>query len=197
MPVGPPEHRRHCRHDDRRKTFWAGLIKSPRARVKPKRRSVSSRKIRPHPPRFGLSAAEPEVRIHLSPALSLRTISVCRGRRPLGWFRRADCRSAPTRPKPRNRCLSGAELKFRIHSPPADSPSLARFLLPVSKSRQLPRCARARPGAMAGRDAQGSSASRQLPVTSLSGPFPVPQCRVGRFADRGCSGALSEFGVAT
>src|SRR6516162_3045799 len=75
MPVGPPEHRRHCRHDDRRKTSWAGLIKSPRARAKPKSRSVSSRKIRPHPPRFGLSAAEPEVRIHLSPALSLRTIS--------------------------------------------------------------------------------------------------------------------------
>src|SRR6516162_8460465 len=24
MPVAPPEHRRHCRHDDRRKTFWAG-----------------------------------------------------------------------------------------------------------------------------------------------------------------------------
>ena len=61
------------------------------------------------------------VRIHFPPALSLRTISVCRGRRPLGWFRRADCRSAPTRPKPRNRCLSGAELKFRIHSPPAQS----------------------------------------------------------------------------
>src|SRR6516164_8403025 len=69
-PWDRPEHRRLCRHDDRRKTFWAGLIKSPRARVKPKRRSVSSRKIRPHPPRFGLSAAEPEVRIHLSPAAS-------------------------------------------------------------------------------------------------------------------------------
>ena len=32
-------------------------------------------------------------------------------------------RSAPTRSKPRKR-LSGAELKFRIHSPPAESPSL-------------------------------------------------------------------------
>jgi hypothetical protein len=30
-----------------------------------------------------------------------------------------------------------------------------------------------------GRDAQGSSASRQLPAISLSGPFPVPQCRLG------------------
>jgi hypothetical protein len=42
-------------------------------------------------------------------------------RRPLGRFRRADYRSAPTRPKPRNRCLSGAELDFRIHFPPAES----------------------------------------------------------------------------
>jgi hypothetical protein len=54
--------------------------------------------------------------------------------------------------------------------------------LRVSKSRQLPRCARARSGGMAGRDAQGSSTSRQLPGTSLSGAFPVPQCRLGRFA---------------
>ena len=81
----------------------------------------------------------------------------------------------------------------RIRFPPANSPSLARFLLPVSKSRHLPRPARARPRATAGRDAQGSSTSPQLPVTSLSGPFPVPQCRLGRFADRGRSGALSEL----
>jgi hypothetical protein len=32
-------------------------------------------------------------------------------------------------------------------------------------------------GGTVGRDAQGSSTSRQLPVISLSGPIPVPQCR--------------------
>src|SRR5262249_50089270 len=52
--------------------------------------------------------------------------------------------------------LSGAELKVRIQLPPADSPSLATFLLPVSKSRQLPRHARALPGGTVGRDAQCS-----------------------------------------
>src|SRR5215470_12396343 len=67
----------------------------------------------------------------------------------------------------------------RIHLPPADSPSLAGFLLPVSKSRPLPRRARARPGGTADRDAHGSSQSRPLPVISLSGPIPVPQCRRG------------------
>ena len=71
------------------------------------------------------------------------------------------------------------EPEVRIHLPPADSQSLARFLLPVSKSRQLPRRARARPGGTVGRDAQGSSTSRQLRVISLSGPIPVPQCRRG------------------
>jgi len=76
---------------------------------------------------------------------------------------------------------SRAELEFRIHVPPADSPSLAGFLLFVSKSQQLPRRARARPGDMAGRDAQGSSTSRQLPVISLSGPISVPQRRLRRF----------------
>ena len=63
----------------------------------------------------------------------------------------------------------------RIHLPPADSPSLVGFLLPVSKSRQLPRRVRAWPGGMTGRDLSGSSPSRQLPVMSLSGAIPVPQ----------------------
>src|SRR6516165_6794306 len=40
------EHRRHCRHDDRPENVLGRPDKSPRARVKPKRRSVSSRKIR-------------------------------------------------------------------------------------------------------------------------------------------------------
>ena len=68
--------------------------------------------------------------------------------------------------------------EVRIHFPPADSPSLAGFLVPVSKSRQLPRGAPAWPGGTAGRDAQGSPTSRQPPVISLSGPIPVPQCRL-------------------
>jgi hypothetical protein len=71
------------------------------------------------------------------------------------------------------------EPMVRIRLPPANSPSLAGFLLPISKSRQLPRGAPARPGGTAGRDAPGSSTSRQLPVISLSGPIPVPQCRLG------------------
>jgi len=82
----------------------------------------------------------------------------------------------------------------RIHFPPADSPSLAGFLLPVSKSPQLPRHARALLGGTVGRDAQGSSTSSQLSVMSLSSPIPVPQCRLGWFADCGCTGALSELG---
>ena len=44
-------------------------------------------------------------------------------------------------------------LEVRIQSPPADSQSLPGFLLPVSKSRQLPRRARARPAGTVGRDA--------------------------------------------
>jgi len=47
----------------------------------------------------------------------------------------------------RNALLRARVLEVRIHLPPADSPSLAGFLLAVSKSRQLPRGARARPGA--------------------------------------------------
>ena len=43
-------------------------------------------------------------------------------------IRRADDRSTPTRTKPRNRCLSRAELKVRIHSPPAESRANHLFL---------------------------------------------------------------------
>jgi hypothetical protein len=54
----------------------------------------------------------------------------------------------------------------------------------VSRNFALPRreagfsrgCA-GRAGGDVGRDAQGSSTSRPLPVMSLSGPIPVPQCR--------------------
>jgi len=82
-------------------------------------------------------------------------------------------------PHGQNRNRSRQEPKVRIQLPPADSPSLAGFLLTVSKSRQLPRRARARPGGTAGRDAPGSSTLRQLPVMSLSGSIPVPQRRRG------------------
>jgi len=86
------------------------------------------------------------------------------------------------------RPLTRAGPMVRIRFPPADSPSLAGFLLPVSKSRQLPRGARVRPGSTASRDAQGSSTSRQLPVISLSGTNPVPQCRLGAL-EPGCTAA--------
>ena len=102
----------------------------------------------------------------------------CQGRQLLGCHRRAYGRSAPSRTKPENCCLSGAELKVRIHLPPADSPSLAGFLLPVSKTRQLPRRAGPWPSGTAGRDALGSLTPGQLRLISLSGLIPVPQCRL-------------------
>src|SRR6516164_7965041 len=91
--------------------------------------------------------------------------------------------------------LGARVLEVRIHLPPADSPSLAGFLLAVSKSRQLPRGARG-PARGHGRQRRaGPSTSRQLPVVSLSGAIPVPQCLLaGR--DRGCTGAPSEVGLA-
>jgi len=63
--------------------------------------------------------------------------------RSIGFAEADDCRddtAAPTvdrpqtRTKPRNRYLSRAELKVRIHSPPADSPSLSGFRLGSWKS---------------------------------------------------------------
>jgi hypothetical protein len=64
---------------------------------------------------------------------------------------------------------------------PSSKQSVSRWISPscVEKPAEAA-CARARPGGRASRDAQGSSTSRQLPVTSLSGPFPVQQCRLGR-----------------
>src|SRR6516164_8658315 len=55
----------------------------------------------------------------------------CQGRQLLGCHRRAYGRSAPSRTKPENCCLSGAELKVRIHLPPADS-LVSRRNLPVT-----------------------------------------------------------------
>jgi hypothetical protein len=42
------------------------------------------------------------------------------------------------RTNPRNRCLPSAELNFRIHSPPADSPSLSRSHFRASRTRAFP-----------------------------------------------------------
>src|SRR6516225_8696443 len=81
--------------------------------------------------------------------------------------------TAPARPRNRarekgaNQLHCARVLEVRIHLPPADSPSLAGFLLSASRTPQLPRDARAPARRQAGRDAQGSSTSRQLPVISL------------------------------
>src|SRR6516164_8821100 len=123
--------------------------------------------------------AGPMVRIRFPPAGSLQTFGLslkARGSEP----QHADPSQAiGARKSGDNQLHRFRVLEVRIQSPPADSPSLAGFLLTVSKSRQLPRRAQARPGGTAGRDAPGSSTSRQLPVMSLSDPIPVPQCRLG------------------
>src|SRR6516165_6549970 len=85
----------------------------------------------------------------------------CQGRQLLGCHRRAYGRLTPFRTKPENCCLSGAELKVRIHLPPAASrtnfelilQTLARYPLPDGTSRvgrrrlqQQDRCPASRPG---------------------------------------------------
>ena len=54
--------------------------------------------------------------------------------------RMTDGRSASTRPKPRNCCLSGAEQEVRIQFPPADSLSLSGFRLRRRKDASFPPC---------------------------------------------------------
>src|SRR5262249_62301168 len=66
----------------------------------------------------------------------------------------------------------------RIRFPPADSPCLARTGPLQVATRGFPAGVRCSAGGTVGRDAQGLSTSRQLPTISLSGPFPVPQCRL-------------------
>src|SRR5215467_3403103 len=66
---------------------------------------------------------------------------------------RARCGGA-FRPRAATRRRAGPTVRIRL--PPADSPSLAGFLLPVSKTRQLPRRAGPRPSGTAGRDSLGS-----------------------------------------
>jgi len=69
-----------------------------------------------------------------------------------------------------------AELKFRIQSSPADSPSLSGFRVRSRKSPGFqPLCGPFR-AAVVGRDAQSPAASGRAALVSLSGHIPVPQC---------------------
>src|SRR6516164_810519 len=131
---------------------------------------------------FGMCSARLNFAIPWSALISLCVTLSVDPALPYSLIRVADAEDHRDRgrsSRARHKACCGAEPMVRIHLPPADSPSLAGFLLAVSKSRQLPRGARARPGGTAGRDAQGSSKSRQLRVTSLPGPIPVPQCQRG------------------
>ena len=74
----------------------------------------------------------------------------------------------------------GAEPEVRIHLSPANSPSLARFYLSCIEKPAVTAVCAGPPRRHGRRDTQGSSISRQLPVTSLSGAFPVPQRRLKR-----------------
>ena len=94
---------------------------------------------------------------------------------------------------PRNVIFTAAETLFsrhrslrtqpgptvRIHLSPADSPCLAQTGPLQVETRGFPAGLCRWAGGAVGRDAQGSSTSRQLPVRSLSGAIPVPQCRLG------------------
>ena len=77
----------------------------------------------------------------------------------------------------RNRCLSRAELEVRIHSPPADSPCLAGYFPPTSKSRAFAAGVRGGAGSAVGRDGRGAVIWRRPAAISLSGQIPVPQRR--------------------
>ena len=106
--------------------------------------------------------------------------------RSIGFAEADDCRddtAAPTvdrpqtRTKPRNRYLSRAELKVRIHSPPADSPSLSGFRLGSWKS---PGFAPVWRRGQAVRSAETRKVQRhraEEPVVSLSGDISVPRRR--------------------
>jgi hypothetical protein len=72
-----------------------------------------------------------QVRIHFPPAKSRAnsgTVTLVLDAAP----------AESPRTNPRNRCLPSAELNFRIHSPPADSPSLSRSHFRASRTRAFP-----------------------------------------------------------
>jgi hypothetical protein len=78
-----------------------------------------------------------------------------------GADNRSDDSAAPTigrprpDPAPRNRCLTGAELTFRIHSAPAVSPSLTGSSAPRSRTAAFRGGLRAIGGGAVGRDGDG------------------------------------------
>ena len=69
------------------------------------------------------------------------------------------------------------EPEVRIHSPPADSPCLAGYSPPTSKSRAFPAGVRGGAGSAVGRDGRGAVVWRRPAAISLSGQIPVPQRR--------------------
>ena len=91
-------------------------------------------------------------------------------------------------PPYRGRSLTG---RIASASPDAPEPEVRIHLSPAavrvshepgrcrSRTAGFPAGVRRWAGGAVGRDAQGSSTSRQRPVISLSGPFSVPQCRLG------------------
>jgi hypothetical protein len=110
--------------------FFSGLTRSPRDHLWMNLRveNVSVQTALSTDRRLAwLSRAEPEVRIHLPPAKSLlRTWRTGRARPRRGRKCSDDTAARCSIGPPRNRCLSVAELKVRIHLPPADSLSLFR-----------------------------------------------------------------------
>ena len=145
-----------ARTDSSTRRFCAGLLSAPN-------RQVARDTAPPRDP-------EPRLAVH--------------GSAKPGAMRMQPAGSAPGRrlqagrAKPRSRCLFGTELEVRIHFPPSDSPCLARTGPRQVTTHGFPAGVRRWAGGAVGRDAQGSSTSRQLPIISLSGPFPVPQCRL-------------------
>jgi len=87
-------------------------------------------------------------------------------------------------------CPSFGGPRVRIHFP-----RLARDFSFLYRKAGSCRSVWPRPGGMVGRDAQGTSTSRQLLEISLSGSIPVPQCRLGALQP-GCTGAPREIGLA-
>ena len=79
---------------------------------------------------------------------------------------------------------------------PSSRQSVSRRISPSSIARPAVAAAWAGPARRHGRQRRaGSSTSRQLPATSLSGSIPVPQCRLGALQP-GCTGAPREIGLA-
>src|SRR5262249_30408547 len=74
-------------------------------------------------------------------------------------------------------CLGfrAAVLKVRIHLPPRDSPCLAGYSPPTSKSRAFPAGVRGGAGSAVGRDGCGAVIRRRRAAISLAGRIPVPQ----------------------